>query len=47
MKTYKITASASIEAVSTREAIQLFIEESELANWDELTCTKNEELRSE
>lgn len=43
METYKVTVSAFIEAVGTREAIQIFMEESEMAKWDELTCTKKED----
>ena len=42
MDTYKITVTAFIEAVSTREAIQIFMEELDNANWDKLECTKEE-----
>ena len=42
MDTYKITVTAFIEAVSTREAIQIFLEELDNANWDKLECTKEE-----
>ena len=43
MDTYKVTVTAFIEAVGTREAIQLFMEELELATWDKLECTKEED----
>ena len=42
MDTYKVTVSAFIEAVGTREAIQLFLEELDEAKWDKLECTKEE-----
>ena len=42
MDTYKVTVTAFIEAVGTREAINIFLEELDKAKWNKLECTKEE-----
>ena len=42
MDTYKVTVTAFMETVGTREAINIFLEELDKAKWDNLKCTKEE-----